>query len=288
MQSWTSYHQFECANLDVLHSVGVAHLALRIILVTGLSPLLKFNAGMMKSDDEYKRVFDLMTHADNLEPEDLFQYAVTAVLLGLFLEQRTKFFFPAKQSVSDDLEQLYLNKENNQQIISALLLRHIMQLVCNGHAIYDVGICETDLDDNAGPVVTNSQFRIATAIYSSASMMNHSCDPTIINSFYNQKLIVRAIKAVESGSEIFNCYGPHFRHHTLAERQEILKAQYHFVCDCNSCRRKDLVEFQERFSALRCHHCGGPIQNPASEAALNHSMPCFDCGKVQVSSTNPA
>ena len=33
--------------------------------------------------------------------------------------------------------------------------------------------------------------------------------------------------------------------------------------------------------ALRCHHCGGPIQNPVSEAALNHSMPCFDCGKVQ-------
>ena len=55
---------------------------------------------------------------------------------------------------------------------------------------------------------------------------------------------------------------------------------------CFSCKRKDLVEFQERFSALRCHHCGGPIQNPASEAALAHSMPCLDCGKIQVKS-NP-
>ena len=92
----------------------------------------------------------------------------------------------------------------------------------------------------------------------------------------------RAIKSVNAGGQVFNCYGPHFRRHTLTERQEILKAQYHFICDCISCKRKELVEFQERFSALRCHHCGGPIQNPVSEAALNHSMPCFDCGKVQV------
>ena len=69
---------------------------------------------------------------------------------------------------------------------------------------------------------------------------------------------------------------------SLVERQEILKAQYHFSCDCISCNRQDLVLFQERFSALRCHHCGGPIQNPSSEAALAHSMPCLDCGKIQV------
>ena len=72
---------------------------------------------------------------------------------------------------------------------------------------------ETDLDDDEGPVVNNSQYRIASAIYPSASMMNHSCDPTVINSFYNHRLIVRAIKPVNAGDEVFNCYGPHFRHH---------------------------------------------------------------------------
>ena len=58
----------------------------------------------------------------------------------------------------------------------------------------------------------------------------------------------RAIKSVKAGGNVFNCYGPHFRRHTLTERQETLKAQYHFVCDCVSCKRKELVEFQERFS----------------------------------------
>ena len=53
------------------------------------------------------------------------------------------------------------------------------------------GIFFTDLDADANAVVSNNQFRIATAIYPSASMMNHSCDPTVINSFFNKRLIVR-------------------------------------------------------------------------------------------------
>jgi len=290
-KSWSSYHQYECTGLDLLHSVGIAHLSLRIVLVTGISRLLTIRPVIDKEEsfnDEYYKVYSLESHLDDLDPEDLFQYTVTAVLLGLYLEQRTKFF-----SDRLDIESLSLSnnststskKNSNQdellQYVCCLLVRHITQLVCNGHAIYEVGNCETDLDDDEGPVVNNSQFRIATAIYPSASMMNHSCDPTVINSFYNQRLIVRAIKPVKAGEEVMNCYGPHFRHHSLVERQEILKAQYHFSCDCISCNRQDLVLFQERFSALRCHHCGGPIQNPSSEAALAHSMPCLDCGKIQ-------
>ena len=61
----------------------------------------------------------------------------------------------------------------------------------------------------------------------------------------------------------------------------MLKSQYHFTCTCHSCSEKELINFQERFSALKCMFCGGPIQNPRSEASLNHKMPCMDCGKEQ-------
>ena len=43
--SWSTYHQYECSGLDLLHSVGIAHLGLRVVLVTGLSHLLKFRQG---------------------------------------------------------------------------------------------------------------------------------------------------------------------------------------------------------------------------------------------------
>ena len=69
--------------------------------------------------------------------------------------------------------------------------------------------------------------------------------------------------------------------HTFQERQEMLKSQYHFTCRCNSCSKKELDEFQERFSSLKCMLCGGPIRNPHSEASLSHEMPCLDCGKQQ-------
>ena len=234
-QSWISYHQHECSGLDLLHSVGVAHLGLRIVLVTGFAKLLKFRSSKSEAaaSADYRRVYDLLTHIDSLDAEDLFQYTVTSVLLGLYLQQRTKFLCD-NAAILENLKLHDVDEANESffQFICGLLLRHITQLVCNGHAIYEVGTCDTDLDDNDGPVVNNSQFRIATAIYPSASMMNHSCDPTVINSFFNQRLIVRAIKPVKAGGEVYNCYGPHFRHHPLPERQENLRGQYHFTCEC--------------------------------------------------------
>ena len=62
-----------------------------------------------KSD--YQRVYDLEHHVDDLEPEDLFQYIVTAVLLGLYLEQRTKFFTNCDTA---DLENLSLTPNKNK------------------------------------------------------------------------------------------------------------------------------------------------------------------------------
>ena len=93
--AWSRYHQYECTGLDLLHSVGIAHLALRIVLMAGLSRLLKFRPQIEKQEsfnDDYSRVFSLESHLDDLEPDDLFQYTVTAVLLGMYLDQRTKFF----------------------------------------------------------------------------------------------------------------------------------------------------------------------------------------------------
>ena len=61
----------------------------------------------------------------------------------------------------------------------------------------------------------------------------------------------------------------------------MLKSQYHFICKCDSCLKKEMDDFQERFSALKCKSCGGPIKNPNSELSLNHRMPCLDCGIEQ-------
>jgi len=68
--------------------------------------------------------------------------------------------------------------EGNEQLyVSSVLLKHILQLISNGHAITKINA----IADNKNKLFLQQQDRIATAIYPSASMMNHSCDPNIIN-----------------------------------------------------------------------------------------------------------
>ena len=59
--------------------------------------------------------------------------------------------------------------------IGTVLLRHIQQLICNAHAIT---VMSRDSIDE--PVSTLSQDKLASAIYPTASLMNHSCKPNII------------------------------------------------------------------------------------------------------------
>ena len=140
-QSWSTYHQYECSGLHLLHSVGIAHLGLRIVLVASLPLLQSFKQDPnYEKAKEYKKVYNLEAHLDDLEAEDLFQYAVTAVLLGLYLEQRTKFFNASNSNncdkINQNLENLSLKSDveveeakNSQFLhICCLLLRHITQL----------------------------------------------------------------------------------------------------------------------------------------------------------------
>ena len=47
---------------------------------------------VQKQNQPYSRVMQLITHIDNLENQDLFQYVVTAALLTTYLDKRTNFF----------------------------------------------------------------------------------------------------------------------------------------------------------------------------------------------------
>jgi hypothetical protein len=67
-------------------------------------------------------------------------------------------------------------------------MKHITQLVCNGNAITS-HLFGQDRMTVAGPILQEEkQVRVATAIFPSASMMNHSCDPNILTRFANESI----------------------------------------------------------------------------------------------------
>ena len=91
-----------------------------------------------------------------------------------------------------------------REFVGGLLLRHTCQLISNAHAITSVlrttssgstfptggvssagalsgaGVSAGDNEGGSLTVDTSQQVRLATAIYPTVSLMNHSCDPSII------------------------------------------------------------------------------------------------------------
>ncbi|CAC5395091.1 unnamed protein product [Mytilus coruscus] len=269
-QSWSVYHQIECQYLDICHSIGIAHLSLRIVLTSGHQHLLDFRDKMSVSEfyqnenriggvteegtysKTYLSVYDLMTHALDIETPDSFQYTLTALLLltilkkSGWLEKKTGDDKITNDN-TDDITKLQFSQDD--LYIGGLLLRHIEQLVCNAHAITELQVTQTS---DTSLVDSKSQERIATAIYPTTSLMNHSCDPSIIPGFDKDILVVRVIKDVEVDEEIFNCYGPHHKRMSTMERQQALKTQYFFTCRCPSCQTGDE---QDIFTSYCCPSC---------------------------------
>lgn len=100
----TRNHVQECGVLrKLLHNLGIAHLAYRIVSSTSWDVLKKYaqleiansvasDEDLMKidykysKDGDYEQVFHLMTHERDTHVDDLFKYTLTSILLGkLFL-----------------------------------------------------------------------------------------------------------------------------------------------------------------------------------------------------------
>lgn len=66
--AWSRYHKWECDGLEVCHSIGIAHLGLRVAL-------------MVDASEQYKQVYELVTHIDDMKAEDIYQYALVSNFL---------------------------------------------------------------------------------------------------------------------------------------------------------------------------------------------------------------
>ncbi|XP_070572634.1 SET and MYND domain-containing protein 4-like [Ptychodera flava] len=162
---------------------------------------------------------------------------------------------------SEDAETVDLNLNspltNAELQVATLLLRHMQQLRCNVHAITAVeaeGDRAAVLGDGASMVETVKQVRIASAVFPTASLLNHSCDPNVIVSYHGNQLTVRATRTIPCGHEILHCYGPHVNHMTKEKRQAALQEQYYFSCRCEACEKEVKADLKEAFRCDQCSH----------------------------------
>ncbi|KOC67549.1 SET and MYND domain-containing protein 4 [Habropoda laboriosa] len=200
-EAWPSYHCWECpgSQMKLWEGIGMGHLALKVLLTCATTTdITKFN-----------EIQNLITNFDKLPMDDLTTYGIVSIMLTIYLLEYTNFF------KINNLKECLVNKfldnsfnssfniltDNDKQLyVSSLLLRYILQLIGNGHAISTSSTLIKYMKEDCQNIV-------ATGIYPSASMTNHSCDPNATQLFVDQYLIVKASRDIAKHEEIFNCYG---------------------------------------------------------------------------------
>ncbi|RXG60304.1 SET and MYND domain-containing protein 4 [Armadillidium vulgare] len=263
LEEGSEFHRYECSYLHILTSVGIAHLSLRVLLIAGWSTCQAVRnekeeeenvTRLFLSKDKkshYKSVYNLISHFDKAVPEDQFQYCLAAIILAKVLTEKTNFLSP------EDADEKEIPPKVDQEIfvtIASLLVHHISQLVSNAHAITQL---EASTSDSTSVSLNQTkQNRIATAIYPLASLMNHSCLPSIINSFNGSTLIIHSIEDIKKEDQIFNCYGPHACRQQRKERQAALQQQYFFQCCCKACTDEKLLIKEKSWNGITCPSCG--------------------------------
>ena len=271
------FHKMECKLLkNLLHNLGIAHLAYRIVCTTRSDLIDKYATNEMKKltnqvppieygrfdnqgEVDYIQVFYLVTHEKETYPEDLFKYALTSILLA-------KCYLKFGAAPIDRLGS-----------VSCLILRHLLQTICNAHAI-------TQLSDNEkanAATFGRDQVRFATAIYPRVSLLNHSCDSNVMSSFDEDSSVieVRTGRTIKCDEEIFNCYGPHHLKMNVIDRRQSLLDQYRFECVCQACNEQLRTLHTDTSASVKCFSCksGSTLVSTIKNELV---IKCLDCNKA--------
>ncbi|XP_045822839.1 uncharacterized protein LOC123915682 isoform X2 [Trifolium pratense] len=103
------------------------------------------------------------------------------------------------------------------------------------------------------------QVRVGKAIYKAGSLFNHSCQPNVHAYFLSRTLYLRTTKVVAAGCQLELSYGPQVGLWDCKDRQNFLKDEYAFHCQCAGCSEVNLSDIV--INAFRCvkPNCSGAV-----------------------------
>ena len=246
-KSWTKSHQFECNFLNILtqDAIGLGHLALCVVLKNSFDQLKVLNKDFDEnkfglnekgfySHDDYSCLYSLVGNSNLRKPADLFKRSIMAVFLAKISS--------VSGFASKDRESL--------AIVACHLLKQIQMLPCNAHEISEALLSCDDL-------ASNELKEIGSAAYTTLSLLNHSCDPSVVRHCYRDVCVVRALKHIRKGEEIIDNYGFLYATEEKHNRIKHLSDQYYFTCQCVPCKENwplynDLPEEPPQFLCKDC------------------------------------
>lgn len=266
------YHSLECKFINTLYAAdtGFGHLALRMVITAGFDYLCRFNDtktvnglnedGVYESQS-YQSVHSLIGHSDRRSLSDLFRKSVMAAFLLQFIINHDFFTSQPDESVIF----------NKKVCIGSHILRQLQMLPCNAHEV-------SELQIDAASIADSELKEIGSAIYATLSLLNHSCDPSVVRFSFGNACALRAIKKIKKGGMIIDNYGALYAVHGLVQRQELVSSQYFFDCACQACQTGWPLynEIPAKLPEFKCSNCEQPIKNTVPSTKL-HCRSCnFD------------
>ncbi len=207
MEAWERFHKVECQQLDLIldPTVGkMGMLAMRILTSSGKiyleyviskvreemearksdpesTRLVGFNEEGVYDAADYRTVYTLVTNTKQRGVGDIFKRALMACYLLKILEM-TPFFF---NGGSDPHNVKLIDKV----AMGAVLLKHLQNLPCNAHEVteLELGPCpaSSGVGSSSGPPRDSTIHEIGAAVFSTLSLINHSCDPNVVRHYYS-------------------------------------------------------------------------------------------------------
>lgn len=278
--SWKAYHSIECKYVRMIDLSGIGlmgHLALRMILVSGLGKLLSRRSGSRNNhrvliDEDgvyiggYESLLDLVGNSSHRHSNEMFQYTILTIFLIKVLKDGGFF-------QGDVMRQRKAVVVENY--VGGILLRFLQIITCNG-----VEIMETYFEEN---IQKAEQSSMGLALYPTVSVINHSCNPNTELIFYGNTCIVRSIRMVPGGTELNIDYGYIYYLTERKQRQFSLRSQYYFECICEACRNHWPLKssLPSGIPTLKCRKCGAPMPLNSDNASDPTLVKCRKCGLAQ-------
>uniref|UniRef100_A0A182PMF2 SET domain-containing protein n=1 Tax=Anopheles epiroticus TaxID=199890 RepID=A0A182PMF2_9DIPT len=283
-----SYHRFECGYLRSLWSSGatiVSLLALRIITqkpcayfedIRSELPGLSASDTDKLPDDDYRKIFNLVTHSDKRTSEDYLVWALMATMLNSVLRMANY----SKEGEENKYKGVLQTKNDilltwSRFSFLGYLLLHNLQLVnYNAHDVSEVQRKHAN-----EPAVSVA---IGAALYPMLALFNHSCDPGIVRYFTGTTVHVRTIKNIAAGVIIAENYGPLYTRMSRPERRQSLVANYKFECGCQACEEDWPMCSEMNHTVIRFRCTGGSCQQVVlyDLHSSSQGVRCGACGHI--------
>ncbi|XP_076298216.1 protein-lysine N-methyltransferase SMYD4-like [Lasioglossum baleicum] len=268
-EAWSSCHRWEClANQMGLWEENMPlQSTLKVFLICSTST----------DASKFNEMHKLVSNFDEIPIEQMTNQGLIAMMLTLYLFDHTDFFQEhdlndhfARKCVDNSINSNFhaITDDNKYLYVSSLFLRYIQQLAFNDSLIFKNSIKPAD---HLSLLCTVKTDIVGRGLYTSASMMNRSCDMNIVMNFVDQYQIIRASRDIAANEEIFFTFGQHYRYTSTEERQKQMSGCYYYTCKCKPCTQSNLKYFVERFTAMNCSKCNGAL------CKIKNSLFCLDC-----------